>query len=157
MVAASDLAVGGDGVAGAVGVLDDAPAEPVDEVVVVGKAVQVQVPQGCRAAVGPGLMVVWLAPAGGLVASAGPLAVLVAEDDGAAQVTGDVVGVPDVQDEAGAGERPAEEAGAQEPGEAAGAGQGADGQGEQGAFQGEPGGGGQWPVQAVGWRAVAAA
>jgi hypothetical protein len=97
-------------------VLDDAPAKPVDEVVMVGKAVQVEVGQGCWPALCPGLVVVWFAPAGGLVAAAGPLAVLVAQDDGAAQVIRDVIGGADVEDEAVGVEWPPEEAGAQEPG-----------------------------------------
>jgi hypothetical protein len=116
VVAAGDPAVGRDSVAAAIGVLDDAPAEPVDEMMVMGQAVQVEVRQGRWPAVRSGLVVVGLTSAGGLVASAGPLAVLVAEDDRAAQVVRDVVGAPDVEDEAGAGERPPEQARAQEPG-----------------------------------------
>src|SRR5260221_8544281 len=42
-VTAERLAGGGDGVAGAVGAVDDPPAQAVDEVMVVHEAVQVQV------------------------------------------------------------------------------------------------------------------
>jgi len=44
-VAADNRAARGDGVAASVGVLDDRPAEPVDEVVMVDQTVQVEVLQ----------------------------------------------------------------------------------------------------------------
>ena len=58
---------------------------------------------------------------GGLVAAAGPLAVLVAEDDGVADPGRDGLGVADVQRQAGAAEPGAELPAAQERRQPAGA------------------------------------
>ena len=58
----------------------------------------------------------------GLVAAAGELACLVPQGDQAPQVQGDVVGLPDVQGEGGAGQGLAEQVAAQEGRGAAGAG-----------------------------------
>src|SRR6266571_3439359 len=96
-VAAEDLAAGGDGLFAAVGVEDEFPAEAVDADLVVILAQQYEVLQAGLAALGPGDDVVDLAGGGGLVAAAGPAAVPVAEDDGAADVVGDLLGVSDVQ------------------------------------------------------------
>src|ERR1700730_6749369 len=94
-VAVDGLAVRGDGGDGAVGVGHDRPAEAVDEVVMVGEAEQPEIPQRGLAALAAGHQVVGFAVAGGAVAAGGPLAVPVAEVDGAAQVAGDVAGGAD--------------------------------------------------------------
>jgi len=71
--------------------------------------------------------VVHLAGCGGLVAAAGPAAMLVAQDDRAADGGGDLGAVADVQRQAGSGQPGAELTGAQEAGQAAGAGDQVDG------------------------------
>jgi hypothetical protein len=73
-------------------------------------------------AVGSVLDVVGLAAGRGLITAAGELACLVPQGHEAAQVEGDVVGLPDVQGEGGAGQGFAEQVAAQERRGAAGAG-----------------------------------
>jgi hypothetical protein len=65
-------------------------------------------------------VVVRLALGSRAVTAAGPLALAVAEDDRAAQILGDMVGVAEVQGQRRAAERAAELTGAQEPGQAVG-------------------------------------
>src|SRR6516165_3350100 len=99
-MAAEDLAAGGDGLCGAIGVEDEFPAEAVYADLVVILAQQDEVLQAGPAALGPGDDVVNLAGGGRLVAATRPAAVPVAENDGAADVVGDVLGVGDVQRQA---------------------------------------------------------
>src|SRR5580692_5821538 len=99
-VAVQDFgAVGAAGGGGAVGVQGDGPAPLVDGHVMVEETVQ-------RAAVDAGLPAV------------GPAAVLVPQDDRAADRGGDLRAAPDIQREAGPGQPGAEQAGAQEGGQA---------------------------------------
>ena len=153
-VAVGGLALRRDRGEGTVGVGGDLPAEAVDVDVVVCPAEQAQIAEASRAALAAGVQVVWFALAGGAVAAAGPLALAVAEDDGAAQVVRDMVGIAEVEGEGRAAERAAELLGAQEPGEAVGAGQRLDGHGQQGALQGEAGLARQSVAAAVSVRAV---
>src|SRR5487761_1170865 len=85
-----------------------------------------------------------VAPGGGATA-AGPCAVLVPQGDGAADVGGDVLGVADVQRQAGGVVRGLQQAGAQLGGQAVGAGQEVDGQPGDGVAQRGPGLRGQRP------------
>ncbi len=85
-VASEDLAVGAAGFGGAVGVQDEGPAEPVDAHLVVVAAEQDEPAEMRLAAAGAEDDVVDLAAGGGLVAAAGPRAVLIPQDDGAAQL-----------------------------------------------------------------------
>src|ERR1700758_1628665 len=78
-VATHDLAAGGAGLGGAVGVKSQGPAQPVDQHLVVEVTQQQQVLQPGLAAAGPVHEVVHLASGRGPVAAAGPRAVLVAE------------------------------------------------------------------------------
>jgi hypothetical protein len=76
---------------------------------------------------------------GGLVAPAGPLAVLVPQHDRAADPCGDGLGVADVQRQAGPAEAGAELPAAHEGGEAAGAGQQVHGRADDRPLEGFPG------------------
>src|SRR5215472_16896582 len=120
-MAAEDVAARGEGLCAAIGVEDEFPAEAVDADLVVILAQQDEVSQAGLAALGPGDDVVDLAGGGGHVAATGPAAVPVAENDGAADVVGDVLGVGDVQRQARRVVGGAEGAGAQVGGEAVGA------------------------------------
>src|SRR6516162_9201255 len=131
-VAAENLAAWGDRLRGAVGVEDELPAEAVDADLVVIVAQQDEVSQAGLTAFGPGDDVVDLAGGRGLVAAAGPSAVPVPEDDRAADVLGDVLGVSDVQRQARRVVWRAEDAGAQVGGEAVGAGHGVGSHRQQG-------------------------
>ncbi|HJY57491.1 MAG TPA: hypothetical protein VJ418_14010 [Streptosporangiaceae bacterium] len=95
-MAADDLAVGALDLAGAVGVDVQGPAEFVQDDVVVPPVV-LEVVQAGVPAVGAVGDVVGFAGCGGLAAAAGVLARLVPQGDQAAQVEGDVVGLPDVE------------------------------------------------------------
>ena len=90
---------------------------------VVERAEQHAVLDGCLPAVGLVLDVVHLARRGGLVAPPGPLAVLVPQDDRVADPGRDGLGVPDVQRQAGPAQPDAELPAAQEAGQPAGTGQ----------------------------------
>src|SRR6185437_6549764 len=125
----------GAGFGGAVVVQDEGPAEPVDAYVMVEGAEQQEVFEPGLAAAGAEDQMVHVASGGGLVTASRPGAVLIAEDDGAAQVGRDVLGLADVQGKALGGPGGAGQAGAQVGGEAAGAGHGVGGQGQQGAAQ----------------------
>src|SRR5581483_3664559 len=85
------------GDSGAVGIYHEGPAEPVDHDLVMVIAEQHAVAETGLAAAGPGLRMVHVAGPGGLVASAGPLAVLVAKPYGVPDVGGNRVAVTDVQ------------------------------------------------------------
>ena len=98
-----------------------------DDDLVVVEAQEHAVFGGGRAAVGLVLEVVHLARRGGLVAAAGPLAVLVPQDDRVADPGRNGLGVADVQRQARAAQPDAQLPAAQEAGEAAGAGQQVDG------------------------------
>jgi len=74
-----------------------------------------------RAAVGQVGHMVHFTGCGGLVAAAGPAAVLVAQDDRAADRGRDLGAAPDVQGQAGPGQAAAELPDAQEAGQPAGA------------------------------------
>src|SRR5579859_1800987 len=116
-VAVEDLgAVGAAGGGGAVGVQGDFPAPLVDRDPMVEEAVQRAAVHAGLPAVGQVGDVVHFARRRGLVAAAGPAAVLVAQDDRAADRGGDAGGVPDVQRQGRPGEAGAELAGAQEGG-----------------------------------------
>src|SRR5580700_8805238 len=110
-------AVGVPGGSGAVGVQDQGPAPPVDHDLVVEETQQDAACDAGGAAVGLVLDVVDLAGPGGLAAAAGPLAVLVPQDDRVADRGRDGLGVADVQRQARAGQPGAELAGAQEGGQ----------------------------------------
>ena len=121
-VGVQGAAVGCGSGAGAVGVAGDFPAPSVDRDEVVEPAEQAEVGQAGGAACGPRDQVVDLAGGGGLGA-AGELAVLVALDDGGAQVGGDGAGgAAEVQWLAGGVEGGAEDGAAQVAREPAGPG-----------------------------------
>ena len=105
---------------GAVGVEDQGPALAVDDNLVVIETQEDEVFGAGLAAVGLVPDVVDLARRRGLVAAAGPPAVLVAQDDRVANAGRDGLGVADVQRQAGAAQPHAQLAAAQEAGEAAG-------------------------------------
>ena len=86
---------------------------------------------------------VGLAAARGLVAAAGELACLVPQRDQAAQVDRDVVGLPDIEREGGAGQGLAEQLAAQGGGGTAGAGDDLQDLGQDLVFQLGQGGGGR--------------
>ena len=132
-MAAEDLAVGGASFGRAVGMEDQGPAEAVDADLVVVLAEQDQVRQAGLAAVGAVHDVVDLASRRGLVATAGPCTVPVAEDDQAAEVIRDALDLADVQGEGLAVERDAKLAGAQVGGQPVRSGHGVGGHGEEGA------------------------
>ena len=92
-----------------------------DEMMMVGKAVHVQVLERGLAALAARPPMMRLTLGSRTVASPGPLAMLVAEDHGTPEMVGDVVGGADVQHETGAAERPAQHAGTEESGQATGA------------------------------------
>ncbi len=127
-VAVQDVAsVGAVCFGGAVGVQDDLPAPPVDADVVVELAHENTIADTGVAAVFLMVDVVDVAPGGGPPA-AGPGAPLVAQQDRAADVGGDVLGVADVQGEAGGVVGGGQQAGAQHGGEPARAGHEVDGE-----------------------------
>src|SRR5437016_1535202 len=92
-----------------------------------------------RAAVGLVPGVVHLARLGGLVAPAGPLAVLVPQGDRVADPRGDGLAVPDVQRQARPGQPGAELPAAQERGQAAWPGQQVDSLADDSPLEGFPG------------------
>jgi hypothetical protein len=92
-VASDDLACGAAGLAGAVRVDGQLPAELVQQDVVVPVAAAFEVDQAGGAAVGAVDDMVRFAGRGGLVAAAGVPAALVAQRDQPPQVDGDVVGL----------------------------------------------------------------
>ena len=99
-VASEDLAAGSAGFGGAVGVQGDLPAPAVDADIMMKLAQQHAVAGAGRAAVFLVPDVVHVAPGGG-AAAARPGAAPVAEQHGAADVGGDVLGVADVEGQAG--------------------------------------------------------
>ena len=117
-------AVGGGG---GVGVQDEAPAAAVDADIMVELAQKGTIPQGGLSAVALVAQVVDVAVGGGL-AAAGPGAVPVAEDDGAADVDRDVAGEADVEGDGAGVERLGEQSLAQGGGEAGRAGDQVDGE-----------------------------
>jgi hypothetical protein len=100
--------------------------------VVVEEAVQGAAVHAGRAAVGQVGDMVHIAGRGGLVAAAGPPAVLVPQDHRAADRGRDLGGVADVQRQRRAGQPGAEQPGAQERGQPAGAGDQVDGRADDG-------------------------
>ncbi len=90
-------AVWAGGGPGAIGVVDDLPAPAVNTDIMMKLTQKGTISYGCLAAVALVADVVDVAGAGGAVAAAGPGAVLVPEDDGAADGRGDGVGPPDVE------------------------------------------------------------
>src|SRR5580700_8865851 len=121
-VASDDLAVGALDLAGAVGVDGQGPAQLVQHDVMMPPAVIFEVGQAGVAAVGSVPDVVGLTAGRGLVAAAGVLARLIPQRDQPAQMERDVVGLPDVEREGGAGQGFAEQVPAQDGGGAAGPG-----------------------------------
>src|SRR5260370_5299623 len=121
-VAADDLPVEALYLAGAVGVDGQGPAQFVQDHVVVPPAVVLEVGEAGAAAVGAVGDVVGFAAGRRLVAAAGVLAVLIPQRDQPPQVHRDLVGLPDIQREGGAGQGLAEQGPAQDGGGAAGPG-----------------------------------
>src|SRR6266702_4787037 len=121
-----------------VGVQDHRPAPLVDDDLMVEGAEQGAVGDAGRAAVGLMGQVMHFAGGGGLVAAAGEPAVLVPQDDGAADRGRDVPGYPDIQRQAGAAEAGAELPAAQERREAARTRYEGDGFADDGLLQGVP-------------------
>src|SRR5579864_2640414 len=122
-VAAEDFgAVGAAGGGSAVRVQGDGPAPLVNRNVVVEKTEQRAIPHRGGAAVGLVGQVVHLTRGGGLVAAAGPAAVLVPQDDRAADRGRDVRAAAHVQRQRRAGQPGAELVLAEEGGQTAGAG-----------------------------------
>jgi Beta-lactamase len=102
-VAVEDFgAVGAAGGGGAVGIERDGPALLVDGHVVMVKAIKCAAVHAGLPAVGQVDDMVHLTGRGGLVTAAGPAAVLIAQDDRAADRGGDIGGAADVQRQAGA-------------------------------------------------------
>jgi len=112
----------------AVGVQDEPPAPPVDGDVMMELAQKRAVLHRGLAAVCLVNDVVHVAPGGGPLA-AGPRAVLVAQDDGAADMSRDAVGPPDVKRQARRVPRMLKEPGPQDRGDPGRPGDQADGQG----------------------------
>jgi hypothetical protein len=122
-VAVQDFgAVGAAGGGGAIGVQGDGPAPLVNGNMMVKEAVQGAAVDAGLAAVGQVGHVVHLAGGGGLVAAAGPAAMLVPQDHRAADRGGDLRGVPDVQRQGRPGQPGAQQPGPQERRQPAGAG-----------------------------------
>src|ERR1700722_7102715 len=113
-VAVDCLAVGAGDLAGAVGVDGQDPAEFVQDDGGVPPAVVLEVGQAGVPALFAGLDVVGFAAGRRLVAAAGVLAGLVPQGDQAPQVDRDVVALPDVEGEGGAGQGFAEQLAAQD-------------------------------------------
>src|SRR5215469_7383555 len=127
-VAVQDFgAVGAAGGGGTVWVQCYCPAPLVDGYVVVKEAVQGTAVHAGRAAVGQVGDMMYLTGRGGLVAAAGPPAVLVPQDHRAADRGRDLRAVPDVQRQRRPGQPGAEQTGAQERGQPVGAGDQVDG------------------------------
>ena len=128
-------AVGAAGGGGAVGVQGDGPAPLVDGHVVVEEAVQGTAVDAGLAAVGQVGHMVHFTRCGGLVAAAGPAAVLVPQDHRAADGGGDLGAAADVQGKGRPGQPRAELPGPQERGQAAGAGDQVDGLADDGVTE----------------------
>src|SRR5580693_9982576 len=127
-VAVEDFgAVGAAGGGGAVGIEGDGPAPLMDRYMMVEETVQGAAVDAGLPAVGQVGHMVHFTGCGGLVAAAGPAAMLVAQDDRAADRGGDLGAAADVQRQAGPGQAGAELPGAQEDGQPARAGDQVDG------------------------------
>ena len=100
--------------AGAVGVDGQGPAQLVQYHVMVPPAVIFEVGEAGVAAVGAVGDVVGFTAGRGLVTSAGELAPLIPQRDQPPQMQGDLVGLPDIEREGGAGQGLAEQVAAQE-------------------------------------------